>query len=965
MSGAVDIRVLGPVELTGPNGWVKLHGAGQRTLIARLGMSPGETVSRDGLIDALWGEVAPPTATKTLHSHLAHLRHQLRDAGLAELIVTRAPGYALLAPVDAVDAVRFENLAASGRDALAAGNAKDATDSLRAALAMWRGEAFTDCRPGEWTRAEAIRLGEVRLACTENLISAQLALGEHLTVVSELEFLIIQQPFRERLWELLVLALYRSGRQADALAAFQRVRTTLIDELGIEPGPQLRQLEKSVLTADPSLDLPVVAETTVTGHSHGRLPILLTNLVDRDDDLDTVRRLLAARRLVTIIGPGGCGKTRLAIAVATGLDTAVRFVDLTPLAKPDLVAQHVAHALGLFEQAGRSVLDHLLDHLRDRGLLLVLDNCEHLVDACANLVSALVAACPWLHVLATSREPLHLPGEAVHTLRPLATPDPAAMNTYQELLSFDAVRLFIDRARDAGAQIGADGATTHALAAICAGLDGLPLALELAAARTTALTVSQIAEQLSDGFPTLLSGSRVVRPQHRALHTAIKWSYDLLKPDERTLLRRLAVFVGGFGLPAVEALWPQGDAVDLLGRLVEQSLVSKETGAARYRLLGTMHRFATDQLTGAELARARQRHAEFHLSLAEQAEELLDGPDSVRWLDRLAAEHENMRAAMAWAIAPAKPTLADPILALRLASALAGYCRLRGHYRDGREWLGAALAQAPGASATLRAKALKGAAVLTFLQCEYDAAVLLAERSLVLYESLGDLRGVASTRSLLGSIWREQGEYPRALASHQSALEAFQAVDDAQGVATALQLSAFSAWLRGDLDSAEHWARDCLHRFQELGDAEQVASALRHLGAVAHYRGDNVRADQLLTEARSISEGSGCLEGIAWALNLLGLVHHATGSVEARALLDRSLTLHRKLGDRWRMASVREALAAIACDEHRWDDATRLLEDAAALRTTINTPIPPCERPLYRRARAALDAARQPAARSE
>ncbi|MFC5102903.1 BTAD domain-containing putative transcriptional regulator [Kibdelosporangium philippinense] len=954
MPNSVKICLLGPTEITGPDGMVELHGSGQRTLIARMALPPDRAVTRPALINALWDDAGPPAAPKTLHSHLAHLRRRLREAGLTDLIATRDSGYLLRVPEDAVDVTRFETFSVRGRNALAAGDPKAATEWLRSALTIWRGEALTGCRSSEWRQAETIRLNEARVATTEDLISARLALGEHVTAIGELEFLVIQHPFREQLWELLILALYRSGRQADALAAFQRARATLIEELGIEPGPKLRRLETAILTADPSLDQSVIPGPTVTGHRlRGRLPVPLTRLVGRDTDIATMRQTLAQRRLVTLTGPGGCGKTRLAIAIAAQYDKPVCFVDLAPLTESHLVPQAVADALCLSEQRGRGVIDSLADHLADQALLLVLDNGEHLVGTCAQLACALLPNCPELQILATSREPLHVPGETVHALRPLATPDPDTAHSYQSLLRYDAIQLFLDRAQDSGAQIGTDEGTAHELALICARLDGLPLALELAAARTAALPVRQIAAHLHDRLHTLFSGSHVARPQHRALHTTIKWSYDLLNPDERALFRRLAVFAGDFGLPAVTALWPHDDhAADLLGRLVEKSLVIKETTAPHYRLLDTIHKFAAAQLVGDELADARRRHAEFHLALAEQAEERLDGADAVEWLDRLAGEHENFRAAVAWAI-----TAPDATLALRLAGSLFRYCRLRGHYGDGRKWLADALDHGARAPDDLRAKAFSGAVTLTFLQCEYEKAVQLAEQNLDLYQSLGDMHGVASTRLLLGSICREHASYQQAMDYHRSALEAFQAMDDAPGIARALQLCAFTAWLRGDFDSAATWARMSLRRFENLGDAESIASALMHLGAVAHYRGDNTQALQLLTKANAISGHTGCLEGIAWTLNLLGLVHNETGSDEARTLLEQSLTLHRKLGDQWRMASVLEALAAIACNERRWDDAAHLLSEARTSRTAINSPVPTCEVPRYLRTLAALDAA--------
>jgi predicted ATPase/DNA-binding SARP family transcriptional activator len=965
MPEGFDIRVLGPVEVTGPHGLVDLHGRGQRTLIARLALQPGTTVSQDALVAALWPQRPPPAAIRTLHSHIARLRHQLRQAGIVDVIATRDPGYVLLAAPDAVDAGRFESLVEAGRNALADGEGERSRDLLGAALALWRGEPLTDCRPGDWAHTAAVRLGEVHLAAAEDLIGARLALGAHVTAVGELEALVSQHPFRERLWELLILALYRSGRQADALAAFHRARVILVDELGIEPGNRLRRLEAAVLAADPTLDLSTsatppspTAERPETDRSAGdrsprRPPVPLTRLVDRAKDVAKMRWLLDDRRLVTVTGPGGCGKTRLAIAVAAAPDVGpVGFVDLTSLSEPALVPQSVAEALNLPEHTDHGPLDTLVGHLRDQTMLLVLDNCEHLVESCAQLVCTLLSACPALRVVTTSREPLRVPGESVYPLRPLPTPDPGVTHSYDDVVSYDAVQLFVDRAREAGAHIGTDGTTAQALATICASLDGLPLAIELAAARTAALPVSRIAEHLRDRFPVLCSGGRGVRPQHRALRTTIKWSYDLLTPDERTLFRVLAVFAGSFELLAVEALWPHDDAVDLLGRLVEKSLVAKEVGTARYRLLDTIHHFATEQLTDAERVRARRRHAEYYLGLAEQAEHKLCDSGAAQWLDRLAAEHENLRAAVMWLLG--QP---DPTLALRLTSALIRYCRLRGHYRDCREWLTAALEHGRQAPATLRARAFAGVAAVTFLQCDYDPAVLLAEQSLILYESCGDQRGLAIAHLLLGSICRDQGDYQRALDYHRSALRNFHALGDDHCIAHGMQLIACTSWLRGDLTSAARYGRDSLHRLRRLGDAVSTAWALKDLGAVAHYQGDSAQARRLLTEARAISERTGCREGIAWALNLLGLVHHAAGSADAGQLLEQSLAVHRELGDRWRTASVLEALAAIACERSEWARAARLLDEAAVLRIALNSPVPPCERPLLRRTQAALSAA--------
>lgn len=606
----VDIRLLGPLRVVGPHGPVTVPGAVRRTLLGLLALRPDEVVTISHLVDALWEESPPASARKTLQSHVAHLRHALAAAGLPALIRTHGPAYRLDVRRDVVDASRFEGLVRRGRAALSNGDARAAVTHLTGALRLWRGDLLADCHRVKWAEAEANRLAEIRLLATEDLLDSRLALGAHAAVIGEIELLVCRHPFRERLWELLVLALYRAGRPRDALAAYQRARSVLREELGIEPGPGLRQLQAGVLAADPALEPPRATappEPAASWHLLP-LPVPLTRLIGRRRELSEVTDLVAAHRLVTLTGVGGCGKTRLAVAAAGRLTTGdTLFVDLNAVTDPAAVPAAVAAGIGLTD-AGAGPL---AARLRDRDVLLVLDNCEHLVDACAQLAATLLRTCPRLRVLATSREALRIPGEVAWLVPPLAVPDPAAPAA--EILACPSVELFLDRAahrvrtRLAQRPTPADIA---ALAKVCAGLDGLPLALELAAGRTEALGLSEIAARLPDRFRILHTTQRGVRPQHQTLRATMDWSYELLNPAEQTLLRLLSAFPNTFTLAAAEALATDPAAgtgtgttvLDLLTGLVGKSLVVVEHGNAgdldevRFRLLETVRQYAAARL---------------------------------------------------------------------------------------------------------------------------------------------------------------------------------------------------------------------------------------------------------------------------------------------------------------------------------------------------------------------------------
>jgi predicted ATPase/DNA-binding SARP family transcriptional activator len=953
------VRLLGLLEVSGPKGELRLPGARQRAILALLALRAPGVVSRPQLVDGLWGTKPPPTAVKTLHSHIARIRQALSAIGLGELLVTREPGYALALPPDCLDLAAFGARLTAGRRASQAGHMATAAAELRAGLALWRGEPLADCPVADWGQAEVARLHETMTGAAEALAETELALGEHGAVAGELERLVVCHPLRERLWELLIIAHHRGGHPAEALRAYRRARAVLIDDLGVEPGPRLRRLEVALLAGDAELDLPtaprIPRQTTgadrvpAPARHSAALAAARTSLVGRQRELSEVLDSLADNRLVTLTGPGGCGKTRLAVAAMDRLagTRAVALVDLTPVRVPELVADAVATALAVAEQPGTNRLDTLVEAVVGRDLTIVMDNCEHLVrHGLPGLVERLLTRCPELTFLATSREALGVAGERTYVVPPLSAPDPAVPRTLAELATYDSVRLFLDRAAEHGRPVLDDDAAPVAM--LCAALDGLPLAIELAAARTPVLTPAQIVRRLRNRFGLLNFGARAAAPpHHQALGAALAWSHDLLSADEAALFARLGVFAGGLSVDAAEAVWQPAGALDALTGLVAKSLVrAGRTGmSTRFFMLETIAAYAVERLAADPVAEAvtRERHARYFLACVEEA--ALD-PTGVRFAD-LRVEHENLRAAMSW-FASAENGAGE----LRMATALSRYCRLHGHYREGRLWLGQAISRSAGAAGNLRVTALVGAASLALSECDYDQASGHATEALALATAAGNQGQVGRLLVLLGAVARERAEYAKALGYYQAAAMAFHTDGDKTGVAYATQLAGATSWQAGDLDAAAAALTASLAALRERGDRRGVASSLAYLGAVALYRRDRVAARRLLDEALDIFGELEFKEGVAWALNLLGLVEHGDDNHdEAGRLLKTSLGLHRELGDRWRQASVLEALAAVACAILDVDQAARLLRQADGLRTTIGAPVPLVERAALARVR--------------
>ena len=786
------VLILGPLEVHTADGLVEIPGRRLRALLIRLALDPGRVVSADRLIDDLWQDDPPAAA----HNALQALVSRLRAVVGRTTIESGGGGYRLSVPPESVDVVLFEQRVRAGRAAREAGDAATAAKQLRSALDLWRGTALSDVEGTPFAEVEAAGLEEQRVAAIEDLVDAVLAQStaaaeaEHL--LPELEQLRAAFPLREKLHARCMRVLYALGRQAEALAAYEHLRSTLADRLGVDPSPELAKLHLAMLRQSPDLAMMPPSPTPVrqTNHPHttatltpppaatfapaattlphtspasppprrGNLPAQLTSFIGREPELDLVNSLLRNTRLVTLTGPGGAGKTRLAQECGTRLGElaadGVWFAPLAAVADGADVAQAVLTSLGgentvlLAEIALERVetatpKERLHALLADQQLILILDNCEHVLDAVAELVDQLLSAAPGVRVLATSREPLALTGETLCPVASLALPpDPAQPSPTtpaplpaptepipsitrlspapsptsttpapDSALKYPSVQLFVERARAVRPGFQLTSANVAPVIRICRALDGIPLAIELAAARLRSLSPQQVADRLDDRFRLLSSGSRTALPRHQTLRAIVDWSWDLLTPAERTVLARLAVFAGGATPEAAQHVCsaatssppaptstpaltstsaaspaiPPNEIIDVIASLVDKSLVvaqEDEVGEVRYRLLETVRAYAAERLAeSGERTFTRVAHAEHFVALAERAEPELRAADQIHWINRLSLERDNFNAALRHCV-----TTGDFRIALRLYQGLMWFWMTRGYEKEGTQW---------------------------------------------------------------------------------------------------------------------------------------------------------------------------------------------------------------------------------------------------------------------------------------
>jgi len=961
----LDFRILGILEVCDGERRVEIGAAKERALLAELVLHANQIVSRERLVEVVWGDNPPATAAATLNTYVSHLRSALEPGRAARtqpgLLLTRDPGYLLAVDPERVDALRFERLAGEGRRALAAGDAATAAATLREGLALWRGGALADFVYEPFAQAEGMRLEELRLSTLEQRIDADLALSRHHDLVAELRRLVDEHPLRERLWGQLMLALYRCGRQSEALRAYGELRTVLADELGIDPSPALRRLEENMLQQRTDLEVPAAPVPARPVPVPTNLPTQLTSFVGREDDIAEVARLCADARLVTLVGAGGVGKTRLAQEVAFRLldkhPDGVFLVELAPLSDAGGLHQQVLAALGVGEDDRRSPAQTLTAHVAHRRILLLIDNCEHLVDACAALVEDLLTAGPGVRILATSRELLRIPVETAWRVPSMSTPPPDT--GLDDLAGFEAARLFLERARTMCAGLELSAADAGHVARICARLEGIPLAIELAAARTRLLSVGEIAERLDDRFGLLSTGARTGPGRHKTLRAAIDWSYDSLTVPERRLFEGLSVFSGGFSMQAAEAVCDAADlspstVLETLGGLADKSMVVSDRGpgGSRFRMLETLRQYGAERLseTGGTESMG-DRHLAWALALGAEAEPHLDGTEQAEWLRRLAVEHDNLRSALGWAAGTS-----DGGALLPLATALGRFWEVRGHLNEGRRWLEAALESGPAERVALRARAHRWAGVLAQRQGDHnaarrhyeaglglsrdaedrrgmasalhslgnleglegrlDAAHALYEESLSIGRDLGDVRVAAASLTNLGWISQTRGDFVAARRFTEEALAAWRELGDQQGLAQTLSAVAYLALLQGDYPAVRSSCGQSLELQRALGDRYGACWSLTYLGWAAQNEGDLATARQLHDEALAVRRELGDRYGEAWSLSHLGDLERAAGSpVEARRLLEESLAMAEKLGDTYCISWSLLRLAKLARSE--------------------------------------------------
>jgi predicted ATPase len=678
------------------------------------------------------------------------------------------------------------------------------------------------------------------------------------------------------------------------------------------------------------------------------LPIQLTSFVGREEELAQVKRRLKASRLLTLVGAGGCGKTRLALQVAEDLTAeypdGVWLVELAALSDPALIVQKVASAVGLSEESDRPLLETLTGYLCARHMLLVLDNCEHLISACARLAEALLRACSNVWILATSRETLGIAGESAFGVPSLPVPDPGrwlpaetGADSAAELLAYPGVRLFADRAQTVLPDFQLTPANARTVAQICYRLDGIPLAIELAAARVRALSVEQIAARLDDRFRLLTGGSRTALPRHQTLQALIDWSYELLAEAERALLDRLSVFAGGWTLEAAEAVCAEAgiqavEVLDLLTRLVDKSLVLVETrnGEARYRTLDTIQQYAREKaLHSGDAARVRARHLDFFVKLAETAEAHLRRADQFLWLNRLEAEAYNFRAALGWAQASGEAEAG-----LRLAGTLFWFWLLRGYVNEGRRWLEEMLALSAGSVGGLvRARALRAAGFLAVSQGDSGGGRSQLEASLALFREAGDQVGISDSLLGLGRTAYFQGNYPVARALFEESLAVGRAAGYAWGSAQALYRLGMVLLIQGEYAPARLHFEESVATFRALGDRWGLSYSLTALGEEALRRGDYATAHAVLEESRLVFQELGSKSGIAMALSELGWLALSQGDyLAARACLEESLALRRDVGHRVGMAIAYNLLGDVALHLGEYAQARALIDKGLTLR---------------------------------
>jgi predicted ATPase/DNA-binding SARP family transcriptional activator len=888
---------------------VEIGGARLRALLARLALDAPRLVSTTELIDDLW-EVPPGDAGNALQSLVSRLRKALRTAGVDDALLKSQPaGYRLAVAEHDVDLHRFAAIAAAGRAELRAGRPADATTTLRSALLLFPGPALAGIVDAPFTAPAVARLTEARLSAIEDRVSAELALGRHTDVLPELDELCAANPLREPLAALRLRALAGAGRQADALAGYAAIRQELAEELGVDPSPELQQVHLALLRGEPEPLRSPVAPARPAATLHGTAPARLTSFIGRDSELASALDLLGTSRLVCLVGPGGAGKTRLATELARGIverdGVSVWFAELAPIRTGGDLAESLLGALGIREvrilESGavasqRSPIGRLVEHFTGNPAVLVLDNCEHLIDAAAKLAESLLGSCPDLRVLATSREPLAITGEALYWVGPLELPDEHA--DPDQARNTSAVRLFVDRAKAVRPGFALDTVVLPAVAEICHRLDGMPLALELAAARLRSMSPQEVAERLDDRFALFTGGNRTAMPRHRTLRGVVEWSWDLLTGAEAELARKLSMFAGGVttdsaigvcagsGLPAIEVPY-------LLASLVEKSLLEAKTnvdGSSRYRMLETVRAYGQEKLAEAgETEAAMTAFARHFTRFAVDNEPILRTRNQLEAMARISAEHDNINAVIRWAA-----DRRDHELLADLVLTMIWYWIMAGRPGEATTWGKVALEFQPE-EASPRVAALRLVAIMTVFDeqpledmieqidrtivalDEHDAierypVLMFLQPMLLMF--IGRPEEAMSAARRLGShadpwargfsklcqcfIAENNGDADSSAEALAEALDSLSEIGERWAWCFALSLDGSLRSLRGDYDGAIRAHEEALVLASELGSGDDALQQRAQLARVRMLSGDLAGAER---ETQLVLDNIGSVEG--------------------------------------------------------------------------------------------------------
>jgi predicted ATPase/DNA-binding SARP family transcriptional activator/uncharacterized protein HemY len=946
-------------------------------LLALLTLRPNRPVEREWLAGTMWPEVEQSNAFDNLRPVLSELRKALGDQSQRLQSPDRFTLMLDLTNAE-VDLLRFDAAIHSGT-----------LSELEQAVGLYRGPLLEGCRE-EWAVPERASREQVYLQALQTLGDASLASGEYDAAAGYYQQAVRMDPWREAERRGWMEALARQGDINAALQVYREFVAFLKDDPKAIPDAQttaLYQRLRAEVRQKVGTHAVVTVETAAVPVVQGYLPHPLTELVGREDERVEVALLLQQSRLVTLTGMGGIGKTRLAMAVAGEVvgefADGVWLVALDALSEGRLVIQQIASVLGLQEERGRTLLQSVTEHLRRKRLLLVLDNCEHLLEASAEVVAHLLAECAEVRILATSREALGITGETVWAIPALSVPDmerlPQGATTLVRVLTgYESVQLFVERAQAVHQSFALSGSNARLVAQACQQLEGIPLAIELAAARVKAMTVDQITSRLEDYLGFLTVGNRAAQSRQQTLRATLDWSYDLLTEPERSLLRRLSVFAGGCLLEAAEQVcgdfgfWildfglkvdsldasrsgqepiaiqnpheldviqnpkskiQNGEVFDLLTSLRDKSLVvfeAREPGAGRYRLLEMVRQYAAESLQASgEAEQVKTQHRNWFLALAEEAEPQLKGGEQAIWLKRLEAEHDNLRGALAWSETEAQGAEAG----LRLAGALYRFWHVRGNFDEGRASLGRALEcdVAQGMTAA-RAKALSGKGDLSNRLGDYASAKALNEESLAIYRELANQEGIANTLNSLGMAAASQGNYDTAQAMYEESLGIRRELGDKGGIAYSLNNLGHLALAQDHNEAAQPLLQESLEMCRELGDKRGIAHSLNGLGSVALAQDRNETAQPLLQESLEMCRELGDKRGIAFSLHYLAnMARNQSDHDTARTLYEESLTVNRELGYREGIAFSLLTLADLARTQSDFGAAHILLEESLAL----------------------------------